>query len=86
MVIEIKSQGGSSKLMRTLEILRCRIPSFQGRVGPEAYLKCEKKIELVSVCHNYLELKMVKLVAIEFSDYAIIWWGQLTMNRRRNGE
>ncbi|KAA3487786.1 Transposon Ty3-I Gag-Pol polyprotein [Gossypium australe] len=44
----------------------------------EAYLEWEKKIELVFECHNYLEAKKVKLAAIEFSDYAMIWWDQLT--------
>ncbi|XP_068653867.1 uncharacterized protein [Aristolochia californica] len=43
-------------------------------------------MELVSNCHNYSDLKKVKLVAIEFTDYAIVWWDQLDINRRRNGE
>ena len=25
-------------------------------------------------CHNYSELKKVKLVAIELSNHVIIWW------------
>jgi len=33
-----------------------------------------------------LGLKSVKLVVIEFTDYAIIWWDQLVMNRGRNHE
>ncbi|XP_052477140.1 uncharacterized protein LOC128032566 [Gossypium raimondii] len=37
-------------------------------------------------CHNYSKIKKVKLAAIEFSDYAMIWWDQLTTSRRRNGE
>ncbi|XP_062075289.1 uncharacterized protein LOC133779331 [Humulus lupulus] len=37
-----------------------KIPSFQGRNDPEAYLEWEKKIELVFDCHNYSELKKVK--------------------------
>ncbi|RVW13255.1 Transposon Ty3-G Gag-Pol polyprotein [Vitis vinifera] len=37
-------------------------------------------------CHNYSEEKKVKLVVIEFTDYAIIWWDQLVMNKRRNYE
>ncbi|XP_052882236.1 uncharacterized protein LOC128290570 [Gossypium arboreum] len=53
---------------------------------PEAYLEWEKKIELVFDCHNYSENKKVKLAAIEFSDYAMIWWDQLTTSRRCNGE
>uniref|UniRef100_A0A2N9F6W3 Uncharacterized protein n=1 Tax=Fagus sylvatica TaxID=28930 RepID=A0A2N9F6W3_FAGSY len=32
------------------------------------------------------EEKKVKLAVIEFTDYAIIWWDQLVMNRRRNHE
>ncbi|XP_040967125.1 uncharacterized protein [Gossypium hirsutum] len=53
---------------------------------PEAYLEWEKKIELVFECHNYSEKKKVKLAVIEFSDYAMIWWNQLTTNRRHNRE
>ncbi|XP_016733447.1 uncharacterized protein [Gossypium hirsutum] len=41
---------------------------------------------MVFECHNYSKSKKVKLVAIEFSDYAMIWWDQLTTSRRRNGE
>ena len=62
------------------------IPPFQGKNDPEAYLEWEKKIELVFDCHNYSESKKVKLAAIEFSDYAIVWWDQLVTSRRRNGE
>jgi hypothetical protein len=59
------------------------IPSFQGKNDPEAYLEWEKKVELIFECHNYSEEKKVKLAVIEFTDYAIIWWDQLVMNRRR---
>ena len=43
-------------------------------------------MELVFDCHDYSELKKVKLAAIEFADYAIVWWDQLVVSRRRNGE
>ena len=43
-------------------------------------------MELVFDYHNYFEFKKVKLVAIEFSDYAIVWWDQLVLNGRRNKE
>ena len=69
-----------------LKNIKMAIPAFQGRSDPEAYLEWEKKVELVFECHNYSESKKVKLAAIEFSDYAIIWWDQLTLSRRRNGE
>ena len=43
-------------------------------------------MELIFECHDYSEEKKVKLVFIEFTNYAIIWWDQLVMNRRRNHE
>ncbi|KAL4379238.1 hypothetical protein GQ457_02G029870 [Hibiscus cannabinus] len=69
-----------------LNNIKINIPPFQGKTDPEAYLAWEKKIEHIFECHNYSELKKVKLAAIEFMDYALIWWDQLTSNRRRNGE
>jgi hypothetical protein len=53
---------------------------------PEAYLEWETKMEMVFDCHNYSEIKKVKLAAIEFTDYAIVWWDQLLINKRRNRE
>ena len=41
-------------------------------------------MEFIFECHNYSEEKKVKLAVIKFTDYAIIWWDQLVMNRRRN--
>ena len=60
-----------------LGIIKMKIPSFQGKNDPKAYLEWEKNVELVFYCHNYFENKKVKLDAIEFSDYAIVWWDQL---------
>jgi hypothetical protein len=71
---------------RNLGNIKMKIPSFQGKNDPEAYLEWEKKVELIFECHNYSEEKKVKLAVIEFTDYAIIWWDQLVMNRRRNHE
>ena len=67
-----------------LESIKVKIPSFQGKNEPEVYLEWEKRMEMVFDCHNYLEVKKVKLVAIEFTDYAIVWWDQLLQDRRRN--
>ena len=63
-----------------------KIPPFQGKNDPEAYLEWEKKVEFVFAYHGYSKRKKVKLAAIEFSDYAIVWWDQLMLTRRRNGE
>jgi hypothetical protein len=66
--------------------IKIKIPSFQGKNDPEAYLEWETKMEMVFDCHNYSEIKKVKLAAVEFTDYAIVWWDQLLINRRRNRE
>ena len=39
---------------------------------------------MVFDCHHYSEEKKVKLVAVEFTNYAIIWWDQLVTIQRRN--
>ena len=59
------------RIDRDLGSIKLKIPSFQGKNDPEAYLEWEKKVELVFDCHNYSEEKKVKLVAVEFIDYAI---------------
>ena len=57
----------------SLGSIMMKIPYFQGKNKPEAYLEWEKKVELVFDCHNYSDLKKVKLATIEFFYYAIIW-------------
>ena len=59
---------------RNLGNIKMKIPSFQGKNDPKVYLEWEKKVEFIFECHNYFEEKKVKLVVIEFTDYAIIWW------------
>ena len=66
--------------------IKLKIPSFQGKNDPKAYSEWEKMMELVFDCHNYSDLKKLKLATIEFTDYVIVWWYQLTLNKRRNGE
>ena len=66
--------------------IKMKIPSFQGKNDPKAYLKWERKVELVFDCHHYYENKKVKLVVIELSYYAIMWWDQLVLNKRWNRE
>ena len=75
-----------NQVYNNLGSIKMKIPMFQGKSDPEAYLEREKKMELVFDCHNYSKLKNIKLAAIEFTDYTIVWWDQLCINRRRNGE
>ena len=66
--------------------VKMKVLSFQGKSDPKAYLEWEKKMELVFDCHHYSEAQKVKIVVIEFTDYAVIWWDQLVIGRKRNGE
>lgn len=66
--------------------IKMKIPSFKGRNDAETYLEWERKVERIFECHNYSEVKKVKLAAVEFTDYALVWWDQLLISRRRTGE
>lgn len=66
--------------------IKMKVPSFQGKSDPEAYLEWEKKMELVFDCRHYSDIQKVKLAVVEFTDYAVIWWDQLVTSRRRTGE
>jgi len=80
------SVGGHADLDGDLDAIKLKIPSFQGKNDPEAYLEWEKKVDWIFDCHNYSEAKKVKLVVIEFTDYVLIWWDQNVISRRRSGE
>jgi len=81
-----EAKMGRPKRDNDLGNINIKIPSFQGKNDPEAYLEWETKMEMVFDCHNYSKIKKIKLAAIEFTDYAIVWWDQLLINRRRNRE
>ena len=51
-----------------LDAIKLKIPFFQGKNDPEAYLEWEKMVDWIFDCHNYSEAKKVKLVVIEFTD------------------
>ncbi|XP_010529071.1 PREDICTED: uncharacterized protein LOC104806048 [Tarenaya hassleriana] len=81
-----RAQRARNHVDDDLGSIKMKIPSFQGRNDPEVYLEWERKTEMVFECHRYSELKKVKMAAAEFSDYALVWWDQLVITRRRNGE
>lgn len=58
-----------------------QILAFQNHNDPEAYHEWEKKIELIYDCHNNSKEKKLKIAAIEFTDYTIIWWDQLVTKK-----
>ncbi|KAH9769539.1 Endonuclease [Citrus sinensis] len=86
--VDMRGRDGrrARRIYHDLGSIKLKIPSFQGKNDPEVYLEWEKKVELVFDCHNYSEERKVKLATVEFTDYAIIWWDQLVLSRRRNRE
>ncbi|XP_016172965.1 uncharacterized protein LOC107615417 [Arachis ipaensis] len=74
----------SADVDSNLNSIKMRIPEFKGRSDPEAYLEWERKVKLLFQCHNYSDVKKVRLAAVEFSDYALVWWAELDKQRRRN--
>ena len=71
---------------RNLGSIKFRIPNFAGRTDPEAYLEWEKRVDLIFDCHKFSDEKPLKLVVSHFTDYAILWYEQMVVSRRRNGE
>ncbi|XP_058006767.1 uncharacterized protein LOC131182135 [Hevea brasiliensis] len=76
---------GRGRVDGNISGIKMKIPPFQGKANPDAYLEWERKVDLIFDCHNYSEEKKVKLAVVEFTDYAIVWWDQLLTKRRRNG-
>jgi len=56
-----------------LDTIKLKIPTFQGKKDPKEYSGI-KKVELIFKCYSYSEVRKVKLVVIEFTDYTLIWW------------
>ncbi|KAL2518543.1 Retrotrans gag domain-containing protein [Abeliophyllum distichum] len=75
---------GHGRVDRNLGNIKMKIPSFQGKNNPDAYLEWEMRMELIFDCHNYSEEKKVKLAVIEFTEYAIMWWDQLSLTQGLN--
>jgi len=63
-----------------------KIPCFDGKNDPDAFLEWERKIELVFDCQNFSDIKKVRLAAAEFTGYAINWYDRVVTSRRRAGE
>ncbi|KAL4347194.1 hypothetical protein GQ457_17G008450 [Hibiscus cannabinus] len=79
---ETHAENGSDQTPNQRQIPR----QGRGRTDPDAYLAWESKVEHVFECYNYSEQKKVRLAAMEFIDYALLWWDQLLISRRRTGE
>jgi len=66
--------------------LKLKIPSFRGSSSPEEYLGWIQKVEMVFEWYEYFEERKCKVAALEFTNYALLWWENLKIQRRRDGE
>jgi hypothetical protein len=71
---------------QNLGSIKLKILAFKGKTDPEAYLEWGRKVEMIFDSHRYLEEKKVKLLVVEFTDYDMVWWERLVVERRRNRE
>jgi hypothetical protein len=66
--------------------IKLKISSFKGKTDSEAYLDWVKKVEMIFDIYRYSEEKKVKLIVVEFTDYTMVWWERLAVERKRNRE
>ncbi|RDX79635.1 hypothetical protein CR513_39915, partial [Mucuna pruriens] len=84
------SQGKSKSLIKAKEIFKDhRTPQSIGALLVGTMVRKKKRstqMEDIMKMKGEEEKKKVKLVVVEFTNYANIWWDQFVINRRRNGE
>ena len=62
------------------------MPKFSESNGPEDYLSWALKVDKIFHLHNYEEEKKITMASLEFQDYVLIWWDQVTKRREARGE
>jgi hypothetical protein len=54
--------------------IKFKIPPFNGKYDPAAYLDWELEVEQKFACHDIAASSQVKAAISEFTDFALIWW------------
>jgi hypothetical protein len=54
--------------------IKFKIPSFNGKYDPAAYLDWKLEVEQKFSCHDIPANSQVKAAISEFTDFALIWW------------
>jgi hypothetical protein len=54
--------------------IKFKIPPFNGKYDPAAYLDWELEVEQKFLCHDIAATSQVKAAISEFTDFALIWW------------
>ena len=63
-----------------------KILPFRGTSSPEKYLEWAQRVEKIFKCQDHTKASKVKLAALEFTDYANLWWENVKSQKRRKGE
>ena len=71
------------KQQRSSNNIKMKIPPFCGTSSLKEYLEWVQWMEKIFECQDYTETSKVKLVALEFSDFANLWWENVKAQRRR---
>jgi hypothetical protein len=54
--------------------IKFKIPSFNGKYDPAAYLDWELEVDQKFLCHDIPTSSQVKAAISGFTDFALIWW------------
>jgi hypothetical protein len=54
--------------------IKFKIPTFNGKYDPAAYLDWELEVEQKFSCHDIVATSQVKAAISEFTDFSLIWW------------
>ncbi|KAF2321261.1 hypothetical protein GH714_037880 [Hevea brasiliensis] len=65
--------------------IKMKILTFRGTSSPEEYLKWVQIVDKIFEYQEYSKAKKCKLTAIEFVDYANLWWENIKAQRCRDG-
>jgi hypothetical protein len=54
--------------------IKYKIPPFDGKYDPDAYITWEIIVDQKFACHEFPETTRVRAATSEFTDFASIWW------------
>ena len=58
--------------------LKFTMRKFTGRNDPEEYISWALKVDKIFRLHNYEEEKKIAMASLEFQEFPLIWWEQVT--------
>ena len=54
--------------------IKFKIPPFDGKYDPDAYITWEIAVDQKFACHDFPETTRVRAATSEFTDFASVWW------------